>query len=1141
MKKTIIQFVMSGVFAALVTGASPGFCQNLAFAQGEPPQSTSAQQPAAKDLKEVLDQLKTLYGKDILFEIKTVEGLKVQPDVVKKADGFEKNLERVLKSAGLRFKKMNESSYLILSKSEVEKATKTARFQARQNRNSPLGNPVSREIGDLVNPLTARAQTAPAERTITGRVRDEKGEGLPGVSVVVQGGARGTTTNTEGRFSLSVPDRDVTLSFSYVGYLPQEVTISNQSNLDITLLTDVKALEEVVVVGYGAVKKSDLTGSVASVNEQELTAYPAVSAVQALQGRAAGVSVQSTNGEPGGDFKIRIRGATSINASSAPLFVVDGLVGGVVPPPEDIASIEVLKDASATAIYGSRGANGVVMVTTKSGKAGKVQVSVNSSYSRQREINRLNLLSARPFAEYINEARGRDYYDLNNLEADTDWQSLIYRPGYTQNHQVSVAGGKEGVKYYVSGVFYDQQGVIHTSKYNRMSLTTNLAFDVSKCISLSLNSLMSRTKQDGVYSQRTSAAADPGVTTAAYRFEPAVGVFDADGNYNVSKIYAAPSDNPLAVLRGREIENIGENLQTNLRATVKILNGLTFNSTVGFIFRNARNGSYNNRISNRGQDNGGIASLSNRRNFNILNENYLNYDKTFAQKHHLTLTGGYSYQKFRNESFGASNAGFISDAFSFWNLDAGTVLKTPNSGLSESEIASFYGRVNYNFADRYLLTGTARYDGASQFSAGNKWSFFPSGAFAWNVSNEDFFPKNRVLSNAKLRISYGLTGNQAIVPYESLARLSNSFFVVNNAIINSVRPTAIANKDLTWETTAQFDVGLDLAFLQNRIDLSADYYVKNTSDLLFRVPIPAFSGYSSRLENIGEVQNKGVEFMISSKNLVGTLKWSSSFNITRNRSRVVSLPGGTDIIYAGAPSNIINSALQHAILREEAPVGSFYGYVYEGVYQQGDNFLPGGGFEQVAGGEKFADLNGDGRLSAEDRQIIGDPNPRYTWGLNNDFSYKGFSLNVFFQASVGGDILNLTRLELDRLNGTTNATTDALRRWTPTNTDTDIPKATDNRNSRISTRFVEDGSYVRLKNLTVGYDFALGLLSKLGIQKARLYVSAQNILTFTKYKGVDPEVAFNSDGTASGNINLGLDYGSYPNIKSVTFGVNLGL
>ena len=1005
---------------------------------------------------------------------------------------------------------------------------------------SKISNLRFRQVNQSINVLKNARKTSkpPVEViiegvTITGRVTSsEDNEGLPGANVIVKGTTQGTVTDVNGNYSIEVPSAESVLVFSSVGYQKEEVAVGVKTVIDMVLSPDIKALQEIVVVGYGTQKKSDLTGSVASVNDEDLTAYPSTNAVQALQGRAAGVTVQSVNGEPGGDYKIRVRGATSINASSDPLIVVDGLVGGMMPPPEDIASIEVLKDASASAIYGSRAANGVVMVTTKSGKLGKARVDINSYYSFQHEIGRLDLLNAHDFAEYINEARNSNFYDVNAQNIDTDWQ-LIFRPGHTQNHQVSVSGGSDKIKYYVSGVYFDQGGVIKNSDYDRFSLTSNLKFDLNDHIRINLNSILQSSKNEGVLTQTGGGVTNAGVVTAAQRFDPNLGILDENGDYTKSKVGIAAFENPMAVIDGREEEIRQDNIQTNLKAEFDITKGLVFNSTFGVIIRNQRDGVYNNRISNLGEGTNGLGNLSYGRNFNFLTEQYLNYKFSLNEKNNFDATAGYSYQDFKNESFSASNAGFLTDALGYWNLGVGTNLQAPSSSYTESKIASFYGRLNYNYDNRYFLTVTGRYDGASQFSEGNQWSFFPSGAFSWNISNEGFYPQNDVLSVLKFRTSYGLTGNQAINPYQSLARISSTFFVLNNASVSSVRPTAIANKDLTWETTAQFDVGLDLEFFDGRINMTGDYYYKKTNDLLFSVPIPSFSGYQNRLENLGEIENKGFELQINSKNLISKLAWSTGLNLTLNQNKVLSLPNNVDIIYASAPS--FTGAVENSILRVGEPVGSFYGYVYEGVYQEGDDFIPGGAFETTPGGEKFADLDNNGVLDSNDRKIIGNPNPKAVWGLNNDFSYKGFNLNIFFQASTGGDMLNLVKMELDRLSGNSNATTDALKRWTPENTNTDVPKAASGRVPRTSTRFVEDGSYIRLKNVSLGYDFPSDLISKLKVSSARIYVSGQNLLTFTNYSGVDPEVAFRSS-----NTNLGLDYGSYPNTIAYTVGINLG-
>ena len=986
-------------------------------------------------------------------------------------------------------------------------------------------------------------EQVPFQHSVTGTITDEEGEPLPGAAVLEKGTSNGTITDVDGKFQFNTAENAVLL-VSFVGYKSQEVPLNGQSSIEILMEVDVSSLDEVVVVGYGTVRKSDLTGAVASVNEKGLMAFPSVNVLQTMQGRAAGVVIQSTNGEPGGQFKIRVRGATSINASSDPLFVVDGLVGGALPPADDIKSIEVLKDASASAIYGSRGANGVVMITTKSGTVGKTEVKVNSFYSFQKEIGRLEVLNAQQFAEYINDARGTEFFDINNVTTNTDWQDLVFQQGHTQNHQISVSGGNEKAQYYVSGVLYDQKGVIKRSSFDRYSLTTNIKFSPVKRLRISLNTFLQGLNSGGIISQGGAGPTNLGVVNSAQRFDPNQGIIDENGNYTQSVVGIAAFDNPMAIINGREEQNRNENIQVNAKAAFDIIEGLTFNSTFGTIVRNGRNGEYNSKIITLGITNDGIGWLNYRRNFNFLTEQYLNYHFKLADKNEFNITGGYSYQVFKNENFSASNAGFITDALSYWNLGVGTNPGIPSSNYSESKIASFYGRLNYNFDDRYLITFTGRYDGASQFSEGNQWSFFPSGALSWNLHNEGFWPEIVILSTSKIRTSYGLTGNQAIGPYQSLAGLSKSFFVSNEVLVNSVRPTSIANSDLTWETTSQFNIGLDLGLFEDRLLLTGEYYRKETNDLLFNVPIPAFSGYQNRLDNLGAIENKGFELQLEARALVNEFQWTTSLNLTLNKNKVLSLPEGKDIFYSAAPSNV-GGEMETSILRVDQPVGSFYGYVYEGVYQEGDTFIPGGGFEQSAGGEKFRDIDGridgeltgvpDGMLNADDRQIIGNPNPKAVWGFNNDVSFKGFYLNLFFQAFTGGDMLNLVKLDMDRLSGNTNATTDALRRWTPENTDTDVPRAAGGRSSRVSTRFVEDGSFLRLKNISIGYDFSPSWLSAIKIKSARVYVSGQNLFTLTNYSGVDPEVGYRSD-----NVRIGLDYDSYPNTKAYTIGINLG-
>lgn len=974
-------------------------------------------------------------------------------------------------------------------------------------------------------------------KNISGKVSDaDNGGGLPGVSVSIKGTSQGTTTNSSGEYTLSVPDNSSVLVFSFVGYLPKEVVVGANTVINVSLGVDNKTLEEVVVVGYGTVKKSDLTGSVSSVKAEQISAYPAGGITQALQGRAAGVQIQSNNGDPGASFKIRIRGGSSINASSDPIFVIDGFVGGTLPPPEDIESIEVLKDASATAIYGSRGANGVVMVTTKQGKEGKTRVDFNTSYSSQNEINRLDLLGGQQYTDYMKEVLPNYVSPGEN----TDWQDQIFKTGAIQNHQLSFSGGNSSIKYYVSGSIFDQNGIIKGTDFNRYSLTNNLSFKVNEKMRIGMNLFAQRTNRNGTRTQEASGGANTaGAVSSAFKFMPNQGIYNADGTYTLA-LQGDPIDNPFAIVTELQNQTVNDRLQANFSLDYDVFKDLKFRTTFGASINNQRDASFQPTTLNQGRTVGGDATQDGDKNTNVINENYLTYTKTLGGVHNLSVLGGYSFQKFTGESWGARAQSFITNAVSFWNLGSGAVFQAPNSNLSETQLSSYFGRINYGFQDKYLLTFNARYDGSSNFSKNQKWAFFPSGAAAWNIMNEDFMKDVKIFDSWKIRTSYGLTGNQAIGPYQTLARFSSTLAIINGKQVNAVRPTTVANDNLTWETTAQFDIGTDIGFLNNRFNLTFDYYNRVTRNLLFSVPLPQYSGFQTQLKNIGKVENKGFEIGLNSKILTGDFKWNVDVNLSANKNKVLELPDNADIQYGAGPGHMIGLG-NTQILRVGEPVGSFYGWVYDGVYQTGDAFLPGGGFETVVGGEKFKDLNGDGKLDANDRQIVGNPNPKFIWGLNSDFKYKNFDLNIFFQGSQGNDLLSFTLLEIESMASPYNSTTRALDRWTPTNTNTDVPKRSLSRTQRVSTRWVYDGSYARLKNLALGYNLPMNKVKINGVNKIRLYGSAQNILTFTKYPGYDPEVNYNSSGSGSNaNRNLGLDYGSYPNAKSYTIGLNVG-
>ncbi|MEJ7693861.1 TonB-dependent receptor, partial [Daejeonella sp.] len=906
--------------------------------------------------------------------------------------------------------------------------------------------------------LVITSKSAMPARPVTGRVTDENNQPLIGVSVSVKGTTLGTATDENGNYRISVDDDNGVLVFRYIGFKSIERSTGSNSVLNVTMSEDNEALNEVVVIGYGGVRKSDLTGSVVSVKSKELTAFPSSGVQQALQGRAAGVLVQANNGNPGGSYKIRIRGGTSVNASSDPLFVVDGFAGGILPPPEDIESMEILKDASATAIYGSRGANGVILISTKRGKSGKTLIDFNSSYSGQKEINRLPLLNGSQFADYIKEINPA-YVSANQ---NTDWQDLIFRQGDIKNTQLSLSGGTDAIRYYVSGALYDQNGIIHNSSFKRFSVTSNLDFSATKWLKIGLNLFARSSENIGVRTQENSGGSTgTGVVSGAFKFGPDQPVLRPDGTYSIALI-GDPHDNPVAVVNELESEDKGSLYQYNFYADFDLVKNLKFKTTFGAFSNNQRIGLFTPTTLNGGRNVGGDASVDSELRNSFINENFITYTNKFAEKHAISILGGFSYQKFINEESGARSQSFLSNSVSFRNLGGGAVFLAGNSALSESQLASYYGRFNYNFSDRYLLTVNTRYDGSSNFSKNNKWAFFPSAALAWNMHNEKFMQNIPLINSFKWRISYGLTGNQAISPYQTLARFSSVFTIVNGSPVNAVRPTTIANDDLKWETTAQQNYGVDIGFLKNRLNFTADYYKSITSDLLFSVPLPQYSGYSTQTQNIGKIQNKGLEFSLGSKNIVGKFNWSTDFNISFNRNKVLELPRGNDIIYAIAPGHMIGIGGTAQVLRVGQPVGSFFGWIYDGVYQTGATFKPGGGFEQAAGGENFRDLGGkkdangkalnepDGLLNNDDRTIIGNPNPDFIFGFTNDFSYKNFDLNVFLQGSQGNDILSYTLLELETISGINNATTEALKRWTPSNTNTDVPKAFAGRPQRVS-------------------------------------------------------------------------------------------
>ncbi|MGM9511190.1 TonB-dependent receptor [Larkinella sp. GY13] len=1006
--------------------------------------------------------------------------------------------------------------------------------------------------GSTLPPTTLTTSDVLADLAVSGTVSDEKGEGLPGVSVLVKGTTRGTTTNGDGKYQIVVPNESAVLVFSFVGFVSQEMAVEKRTTLNISLKTDNKSLEEVVVVGYGTVKKSDLTGSVAKVGEANIKATPIPSLDRAMQGRAAGVQVVSNSARPGGNSTIRIRGSGSVNAGNDPLYVIDGFptTGLNSINTDDIESIEILKDASATAIYGSRGSNGVVLVTTKRGKAGKAVISYEGYYGNQSVRRKLPMLNARQFAELVNDAQinngGKAYFDgstadrplVSTLGEGTDWQSIVMRDAPIQNHQLSVSGGAEKSRYAVSFGYYGQDGILLKSDFKRYTLRANLDNDLTSRLKVGVTMQGAYTLTNNPRTETDGNLAVSGIISSALNYSPTFPVRNADGSYykNQGALNGLGADNPLAVANEFTDKTALIRILANAYVDYKIIEGLTFRTSFGTDLQSSKNNYYVTRQAVLGASVGGSASVSNSQSVNWLNENILNYTRQLAPKHSLNAVLGYTIQGLAVETV-AANANTFSDDFATYNnLAAGSTLVAPSSRSSDWRLISYLARVNYGFDDRFLLTLTGRRDGSSRFGPNNKFGFFPSGAIAWKLANEPWLKDLTFISDAKLRASYGLSGNQEIGNYQYLANISSAPYVIGGALNVGSATAGIGNPDLRWEKNAQFDVGFDVGLLNNRIQVSADYYIKKTSDLLFNVGVPTSSGFSTTLKNLGSVRNKGFEFSMNTINVdQGGFRWTSEFNISFNRNKILFLDGRKEF-RTGSDATISNTTQNPILLRVDSPLGNFFGLVTNGIFQ--NQAEVDGSAQKTAkpGDLRYVDRNGDGVINDADRDIIGNSNPDFFGGLNNTFSYKGFDLNIFVQGSYGNEILNFATFDQLNLTGGNNQSARALDRWTPTNPSNTIPRANAGGGSRLlSSLHVEDGSYLRFKNISLGYNLPKSLLNRLSVGSAKVYVTAQNFITLTSYSGYDPEV--NRYGSSS--LSQGIDYGGYPSAKTVLVGLNL--
>lgn len=1034
---------------------------------------------------------------------------------------------------------------------------------------------------------------------LKGKVQSAQKNNLVGVTVTVKGTGTATTTASDGTFSIKISNSKAVLIFSSTGYNNLEQTVGNQTVLNVILTESSSALNDVVVVGYGSVKRKDLTGAVASVNMTDLLKAPVRSFDEALAGRVAGVQVTSADGQPGAGISIVIRGANSISQDNSPLYVIDGFpiegANNNAINPAEIESIEVLKDASATAIYGARGANGVIIITTKKGRAGPPVVSFGTSYGTQKVTRTMSLMSSyeflkyqlelnpsivpyvlgsgaipTPYQLYLSGGTTLDYY--KDTAQAINVQGSVIQPAHIFNNTLSITGGNDKTRYAISGSLFDQAGIILNSGYKRYQGRMVLDQVINNKFKVGINANYSYLLQSGnqVNSSTNSSTTNLFYSVWGYRpvspslaSQAAIGISDVVESSLTDQDVSSTQDyrfNPAINLQNLVRNNRTSLLTANAYAEYKIIPDLVLRVTGGINSSSLRNESFNNSKTSYGSSlitsNGVNGSVIYNENNNWLNENYLTYQKKINANNSLNIVVGATEQGNTTASYGVSAIQLPNESLGISGLGQGTPLAiTSVSSLWTS--ASFLGRINYNYKSKYLFTASYRADGSSKFSPQNHWGYFPSSAFAWNFDNEAFMKNIHAISNGKFRISYGNTANNRVSDFAYLASYSqspslNSVYTFNNTPITSAVPATIGNPNLKWETTAQIDVGLDMGFLKDRINLTTDVYSKTTKNLLLNASLPTSTGYASVYENIGSVRNQGLEITINTVNIQqNNFSWTSSFNISFNSSKVLSLAGGQQSLLSGIAWDNAWTTTPAYIAQVGKPLGQIYGYIWDGVYQYGDfnkttantyvlkdNVTTNGNTRAniQPGDIKYRDINGDGVVNASDYTVIGRGLPLHIGGFTNNFTYKGFDLGIFFQWSVGNDIQNINNQVFNGGTGKlyTNQFSTYQNRWTPTNTNTDQYRAAGYFGGGYSSRTVEDGSYLRLKTLSFGYSLPQKLLGKWKIKALRFYSSAQNLFTITKYSGQDPEVnAYNSALTP------GFDYSAYPRALTVTAGANI--
>ena len=970
--------------------------------------------------------------------------------------------------------------------------------------------------------------------TVSGTVLDNSGVPIIGAAVIdIRNRDSGAITDIDGKFSIQA-NIGTSLEISYLGFKTMTVPVTSFSPMSITMETDSEFLDEVVVIGYGTVRKRDLTGAVSSVSDRDIKDAPVTNVGQALQGKVSGVYIVDA-ARPGDNVSIKIRGLGTINDSD-PLVVIDGVptdLGLSSLNTADIDRIDVLKDASATAIYGSRGANGVVMVTTKRGQSGEGKLNVSANWAMQNVSYVPEMLNAAEYAAYSNDMLSAAGLTQNpawsrpeTLGKGTDWLDEMFQTGFMQNYTVSYSGGNDKAHYYVSGGFSDHKGTVKTVGYRRFTFQNNNDAQVLKWLKFTNNITFSTdVKTGGSYS-----------ISDAMNALPTQPVKNEDGSWSGPEGNAnwyGNVRNPIGNLYTNDNKTTGYNFLANISAEVTFTKWLKFKSTFGYDaklwFNDNMTYAYPYKPSpvtetTRYQDTN--------RAFTYLSDNYLTFDHTFREKHYLNIMAGTSAQWNRVDAFNATKGGFLFD--SVHEFDNGTDIKDLGGSSSDWAMFSFMARANYSYDDRYLLTVTFRRDGSSRFGPEHRWGNFPSASAAWRISKEPWFPqRDFVINDLKLRAGYGVTGNDKIGSYAYISTYNTGSYIFGDDVVTTLMAQSMANPSIHWEEVRQGNIGVDLSLWNSRLTLSIDGYIKNTADMLVKAAIPITSGYEdiyTTYTNAGKVSNKGAELTVSSVNFestdAGGFRWETTLNATYNSNRIVSLNSDTPL-YQNE-----NGGAYITMQKNGLPINVFYGYVTDGLFQTQAE-IDSHAFQQTGtapGDIRFKDLNNDGVINENDRTVIGDPNPDWIFSMSNTFSYKGFDLSIYLQGVAGNDIFNATSISNESMSSARNQTASVRYRWTGYGTSTVVPRAVygdPNQNSRISDRFVEDGSYLRLKNITLSYTFPTRWLEKIHVDNARIYLSCENVATLTKYSGFDPEVGIN-----------GIDGNRYPISRTLSLGLN---